>query len=132
MAWLRKAVYSSRSDDERIANKYLAPELHAAKGYPGNVVPELAERLGAGLIIMGTAARAGLRGMLVGNTSEAVVSRTDSSLLIVKEPSSFSFLATTGETASKSEHSRPDPAEPKFTRMSQPPRETGTLRVRNN
>lgn len=92
MAWLQKAVNASRSDDDRIANKYLAPELHTVKGNASNVIPKLAEKLGAGLIVMGTESRSGLRGMLIGNTSEAVVSRSDCSLLIVKDPNSLSSL----------------------------------------
>ncbi len=106
MAWLRKVVSASRSVDDRIALNYLAPELHAIKGNASRVVPDLAKKIGAGLIVMGTESRSGLRGMLIGNTSEAVVSRSDSSLLIVKEPNSYSFDTTSEETASKPQSSR--------------------------
>ena len=86
MAWLRATVFTTRSDSEEIATDYLAPKLHALKGETSNVLPDIAEELGAGLIVMGTAARTGLPGMLIGNTSEALVHRSDSSLLIVREP----------------------------------------------
>lgn len=112
MTWLHNAVHTSRTNDERIANKYLAPELHAVKGNANKAVPDLAEKLGAGLIVMGTEARSGLRGMLIGNTSEAVVSRTDSSLLIVKEPDLFSSLTATNETESKPQRTKTRPAGP--------------------
>lgn len=92
MRWLRDTVKTSRSDSQRIANDYLAPELHVIKGSPRMVVPDLAEELGAGLIVMGSAARTGVSGIWLGNTSEKVLSRSDSSLLIVKQPQEPSEL----------------------------------------
>ncbi len=86
MAWLRAAVFTTRSDSEEIATDYLAPKLHTLKGETSTVLPDIAEQLRAGLIVMGTAARTGLPGLLIGNTSEALVHRSDSSLLIVREP----------------------------------------------
>lgn len=97
MTWLRNAVHTTRSDSERIATDYIAPELHVVKGDPGKVLPDLANKLGAGLIVIGTAARSGLPGILVGNTSEAVVFRSDCSLLVVKQPNSFSSPASVDE-----------------------------------
>lgn len=88
MAWLRAAVFTTRSDSEEAATDYLAPTLHARKGEASEVLPSIARELGAGLIVMGTAARTGLPGLLIGNTSEALVHRSDSSLLIVREPGS--------------------------------------------
>lgn len=121
MAWLRNAVYTPRSESERIATDYLAPELHVVKGNASKVVPDLAQKLGAGLIVMGTAARSGLPGMLIGNTSEAVVFRSDSSLLIVKQPSSFSSPASTSEATLKPQSSKKGRAEPQFVSVPQPP-----------
>ncbi len=104
--WLRSAFYAAQSDSERIANDYLSPELHVLKGNPGKVLPGLARELGAGLIVMGTAARSGLSGVLIGNTSEAVVFRSDCSLLIVKQPNSLSSPEAMGEAASKPPRSK--------------------------
>jgi nucleotide-binding universal stress UspA family protein len=86
MNWLEKTVIASKSESERIANEYLKPELHVIKGQPETVIPSLAGELGAGLIVMGSAARTGLSGVWLGNTSERILSRSDSSLLIVKMP----------------------------------------------
>lgn len=106
MAWLRSTVYSTESDSAEIATDYLAPVLHAINGKASRVLPDLAQQLGAGLIVMGTAARSGLSGMLIGNTSEAVMVRSDSSLLVIKQPSAVSTAASTGNEKPKAE--RPD------------------------
>ncbi|HNP36854.1 MAG TPA: universal stress protein [Woeseiaceae bacterium] len=90
MMWLQDAVNASSSDSDRIATDFLAPELHVIKGSPKNVVPDLAHKLGTGLIIMGTAARTGVSGLWLGNTSEKVLSRSDCSFLIVKKPAHLS------------------------------------------
>ena len=90
MRWLRNTVKESRSDSQRIANEYLAPELHVIKGSPRNVLADLAEELHAGLIVVGTAARTGVPGIWLGNTSEKIPSHSDSSLLIVKLPDPLS------------------------------------------
>jgi nucleotide-binding universal stress UspA family protein len=97
MSWLQDTVKTSRSDSQRIANDYLAPELHVVKGSPKMVVPDLADELGAGLIVMGSAARTGVSGIWLGNTSEKVLSRSDSSLLIVKLPQEASELPAMNE-----------------------------------
>ncbi|WP_156762695.1 universal stress protein [Woeseia oceani] len=83
---LRRAIEATTSESARIATDFLAPHLHIIKGHTENVVPELADRLGAGLIVMGTAARTGLSGLWIGNTAEKVLSRSDRSFLIVKAP----------------------------------------------
>lgn len=85
-AWLRNAAGVARSDSDRIAARYIAPELHVVKGNVSQVLPALADKLGAGLIVMGSAARSGISGFLVGNTSETMLPRSDCSFLIVKEP----------------------------------------------
>lgn len=84
MQWLRETVKVPRHSPDRVAIEFLAPEIHIAKGDPKVVVPELASNLDAGLIVMGTVARSGFAGALLGNTSEKILSRTDCSLLIVK------------------------------------------------
>lgn len=84
MQWLRDTTTAPRHNLDRVAIEFLSPEIHVVKGDPEVAVPELARKLDAGLIVMGTLGRSGLAGALLGNTSEKILSRTDCSLLIVK------------------------------------------------
>lgn len=59
---------------------------HLLKGEPETVVPGLARRQGIELIVMGTVARTGIPGFLIGNTAEKLLSRVDCSVLALKPP----------------------------------------------
>ena len=48
-------------------------ETPLAKGDAGTVVPEMLELLRPAVVVMGTLARAGLKGVFVGNTAERVL-----------------------------------------------------------
>lgn len=63
-----------------------AAELHFPKGDPAFVIPALAEKLNADLILLGSAGRTGLAGLLIGSTAEAIISRVARSVLVVKPP----------------------------------------------
>ena len=60
--------------------------VHLVKGKPGVVIPNLAEQRQADLIVMGTVARAGIQGLLMGNTAERVLQRAACSVMAVKPP----------------------------------------------
>ena len=62
--------------------------IHFIKGTPGEAIPRFAKRRRMDLVVMGTVARSGLDGFLIGNTAEKVVSKLDCSLLAVK-PNDF-------------------------------------------
>lgn len=51
---------------------------------PGHAISELAKREGIDLIVMGTMARTGLTGALLGNTAEQVLDQIECSVLAVK------------------------------------------------
>lgn len=59
---------------------------HLLKGDPEAVVPALAEQEAISLIVMGTVARTGIGGLLIGNTAEKLLSRVDCSVLALKPP----------------------------------------------
>ncbi len=61
-------------------------ETHLVKGDAGTVVPEVLETLRPGVVVMGTLARAGLKGVFVGNTAERVLGSIDVPVLAVKPP----------------------------------------------
>lgn len=59
---------------------------HLVAGYPRRQIPDLAEQIQADLVVMGSVARIGVPGLLVGNTAESVLSQIQSSVLVVKPP----------------------------------------------
>ena len=85
-----RALYAFRDQlKERIgldAYSHVAPEFHLRRGAPSEVIPEMIDKLQADLVIMGTVARAGIAGLLIGNTAEAVFEQVQCSLLAVKPP----------------------------------------------
>jgi nucleotide-binding universal stress UspA family protein len=58
--------------------------VHMLDGDPGRVIPEFAEKEKIDLIVMGTIARAGVPGLLIGNTAERMLQALDCSVLAIK------------------------------------------------
>ncbi len=58
--------------------------VHMVPGDPRKVLPRLAERLDIGLIVMGTVARTGLSGLIMGNTAESILRSVSCSVMAVK------------------------------------------------
>ena len=59
---------------------------HLARGIPRAIIPERARALGADILVMGTIARTGIPGVIIGNTAEDVLNSVDCSVLTVKPP----------------------------------------------
>ncbi|PVX33096.1 universal stress protein E [Pasteurella langaaensis DSM 22999] len=59
---------------------------HVREGFPEDVIPDVAEELGAELVVLGTVGRTGLSAALLGNTAEHVISRLKCNLLPIKPP----------------------------------------------
>jgi len=57
---------------------------HLSKGDPGILIPDVADRIGADVVVMGTVARTGIDGVFIGNTAEQVIQRIGRSVLAVK------------------------------------------------
>ncbi|MEZ4599847.1 MAG: universal stress protein [Syntrophotaleaceae bacterium] len=66
--------------------EYLAPTLHLIKGSPKKMVAQVAEELQADLVVMGTVARTGISGLIIGNTAEAILDQLRCSVLAIKPP----------------------------------------------
>lgn len=62
--------------------------LHLARGYAGDIVPDIARATRSDLIVMGTVGRVGIPGLLIGNTAERILGEVDCSVLAVK-PAGF-------------------------------------------
>jgi len=67
--------------------------IHLAIGSATTVVPALIEDRGLDLIVMGTHARDGISGWLVGNTVEKVMPRVDCGVVVVKPDDFVSLVA---------------------------------------
>lgn len=62
--------------------------IHLIKGEPEKVIPSLVIEENTNLIVMGTVARTGIAGLVIGNTAERILDSADCSVLAVK-PSGF-------------------------------------------
>jgi universal stress protein E len=65
---------------------YLKPQTHLLKGWARKEIPALAKRIEADLIVMGTVARTGVPGFIMGNTAETILNQIDCSVLALKPP----------------------------------------------
>ncbi|MCW8935641.1 MAG: universal stress protein [Gammaproteobacteria bacterium] len=63
---------------------YLAPKTHLQQGTAAKVIPEIAKRVHADLVVMGTVARTGIVGWIIGNTAEAILEQLQCSVLAIK------------------------------------------------
>ena len=59
---------------------------HLVRGPATTVIPEQAQTLGADILVMGTIARTGVPGFIIGNTAEDVLNSVDCSVVTVKPP----------------------------------------------
>ncbi len=66
--------------------KYLKPKKHLVKGWARKEIPALAKQIDAELIVMGTVARSGIPGFIMGNTAETILNQIDCSVLAIKPP----------------------------------------------
>lgn len=63
---------------------------HVEKGLPEEVIPDLAEQLQAGVVVLGTLGRTGISAVLIGNTAEHVIDHLKCDLLVIK-PDNFNY-----------------------------------------
>jgi universal stress protein E len=82
--WLDTFLRNSGNKATRDALGYLKPQTHLIKGGARKEVPMLAKRLQIDCIVMGTVARTGVRGFIMGNTAETVLEQIDCSVLAIK------------------------------------------------
>lgn len=78
----RKALLDSVVEDYTIENR--RRQLHLIKGDARVVIPEIARKKRVELIVMGTVARTGISGLLIGNTAESILNQIDCSVMAVK------------------------------------------------
>ena len=71
-----KALRQKFSIDEKMT--------HVEKGLPEEVIPDLAEHLQAGIVVLGTIGRTGISAAFRGNTAEQVIDHLRCDLLVIK------------------------------------------------
>lgn len=68
--------------------------LHVTEGPADVQIPHLAHRLSAAVTVIGTVARTGIAGALIGNTAEVVLDALESDVLVLKTEASIEHLET--------------------------------------
>lgn len=68
----------------RFKNEGLTVETLLQEGHPADTIAQTAEKLGVDMIIMGNRGRGGLKKLLLGSVSNAVIQETRVSVLVVK------------------------------------------------
>jgi len=63
---------------------YLHPKVHLVKGKPSEEIPLMVKKYNVDLIVMGTVARTGIPGFIIGNTAESILARVHCSVLAIK------------------------------------------------
>ncbi|MDD3448536.1 MAG: universal stress protein [Gammaproteobacteria bacterium] len=63
---------------------YLKPHTHLVKGHASKMIPRLAGHIQADLVVMGTVARTGIPGFVMGNTAETILNQIECSVLAIK------------------------------------------------
>ena len=63
---------------------YLRPKVHLVKGKPSAEIPLMVKKYDVDLIVMGTVARTGIPGIIIGNTAESILELVHCSVLAIK------------------------------------------------
>jgi len=83
-----QAIHAEQMEilDELVANfaPTITPKVHVVQGNPRSELAELANKVGADLVVMGTVARTGISGLLIGNTADAILSQLNCAVLAFK------------------------------------------------
>ncbi|PWW83123.1 MULTISPECIES: universal stress protein [Prosthecochloris] len=90
-----KNIKEADSDHQALLNALIEEsgiganhEVFRMRGWPDTLIPEFVEREHVDILVMGTVARTGILGFLIGNTAENIVNTMNCSLLALK-PSGF-------------------------------------------
>lgn len=63
---------------------YLSPNTHLLQGKAIQELPKFAQKLPAEIVVMGTVARSGIPGLIIGNTAESILSQLKCSVIAIK------------------------------------------------
>ncbi len=82
--WLADEVDKSCKLYGEETMNFLKPQFHLVQGDAKFMVPNVANEIGAELVVMGTVGRAGIPGLLIGNTAENILNQLECSVLAIK------------------------------------------------
>ncbi len=87
---LEKEEFANRSRQQALAARYDGYDIHThlVKGDPVILIPKFTREKDISVVVMGTVARSGIPGLLIGNTAEEVLRLIDTSVITLK-PSGF-------------------------------------------
>ncbi len=66
--------------------EYIDLKKHLIKGSPRKVIPDFSTEIDADLMVIGTVARTGIPGFIMGNTAETILNNINCSVLAIKPP----------------------------------------------
>jgi len=87
---LKELSKSLKEDTQRkldnLVDDYSHPRLfdHLLKGKPHKVIPDFVSKNNIDILVMGTVARSGIPGFIVGNTAEKILNQVDCSVMALK------------------------------------------------
>jgi nucleotide-binding universal stress UspA family protein len=84
--WIEALVKKCLDSLGSEAVQYLTPKIHLLKGDPRKVIPAQVDALRPDLLVIGSVARTGVSGLLMGNTAEAILNEVDCSVATIKPP----------------------------------------------
>ena len=79
-----EANYRAACKEFQRTSEIADSRLHIEQGPPDVIIPLLAKKLDAVVTVLGTVARTGLSGALIGNTAEVVIDALDTDILVIK------------------------------------------------
>lgn len=83
------AAAARKAFEEELADRGLPrTRRHLVAGHPIDVIPRLAKRLRAGVVVMGAISRSGLKRLVIGNVAEQVLDSVPCDILVMK-PADF-------------------------------------------
>lgn len=83
---MKKLIQNLRAHIGTETYEYLSPRIHLLRGMAKTEIPALVRKLNADLVVMGTVARTGVPGFIIGNTAEAILDQLQCSVLAIKPP----------------------------------------------
>ena len=95
-SWLKRLMAVASSWIEADLIESVIVKTHLPQGDPAEEIPKLISAVKADLVIMGTVARTGISGLVMGNTAETILGQIDCSVLAVK-PAGFVSSVTLDE-----------------------------------
>ncbi|PKM05309.1 MAG: universal stress protein UspA [Gammaproteobacteria bacterium HGW-Gammaproteobacteria-6] len=67
-------------------------QIHIDEGPADTLIPKVARQIGASVTVIGTVARKGIAGALIGNTAEVILDQLDSDILVLKPEDTMAHL----------------------------------------